>query len=143
MKKDETEKLLADFFARFGKASFAFGQSNFVKANIGEAVIGFEYQKDEQTLTCRALIYRFRRQPRTEILRQITVAAENDRTTDAGDVSFDPQSLTLSLVKNYSRKINSRLFAAQMQQLAATSLIWSSTILGQVAAKSGNASSEH
>lgn len=136
VKRDETEKLLTDFFARFGKANFVFGQSNFVKANIGEAVIGFEYRKDEQTLACHALVYRFRRQPRAAVLREITAAAKNGATTGTGDICFDPQKLTLSLVKIYREEIDSRLFARQMQQIAHASMIWSSTILERVAAKS-------
>lgn len=129
---------MADFFARFGKAGFAFEQSNFVKANIGEAVLGFEFREDEQILACHALIYGFQNVPRPAVLREIEAAEKNGAETGGGEIVFDPENLTLLLVKIYFKNIELLLFAAQMQKLATASLIWSSLILDRVAAKSGN-----
>lgn len=136
MTKTEAEKLLANFFASFGKADFAFKQSNAVKANIGEAILGFEFQEHEQSLACHALIYRFHRAPRPAVLRELKVAEKNGAETAGGEIVFDAENRNLSLVKVYFKNIEPLMFAAQMQKLATASLIWSSLILDRVATKS-------
>jgi hypothetical protein len=77
MTRGECELLLAGFFARFGKTDFTLSGGEAVKANVGEAILGFEFDDNLQILECQALIYRFRQKPRPEILAEIKHAEEN------------------------------------------------------------------
>lgn len=133
MTRNECESLLAGFFARFGKTDFALSSSETVKTNIGEAILGFEFNNDLQVLECQAHIYRFRQKPRPEILAEIKHAEENGADTGGGKIDFNSQSLTLSLIRTYSESVSPPEFLSQMQQLAAASLLWSGTILNRVA----------
>lgn len=134
MTRSEAEKLLADFFARFGKREFAFDQTDFVKADIGEAILTFEYDADGKSLNCHALIYRFRQEPLPEVLEEARKAAKKESDT-GGELFFDSSTLTLSLAKTYAEPVEPTEFLAQMQELAAASLVWSSKTLSRIADK--------
>lgn len=135
MRREEAEVLVSDFFARFGKKSAPFEFADSVKANIGETVIGFEYRNDKGILACSALIYRFRREPRPAVLREIEKAAAAGADTGGGEIVFDAENLTLSLCRKYSEMTEPLKFTAQMQRLATASLLWSSQILDRIADK--------
>lgn len=135
MTRRECEVLLTEFFARFGKTDFTFTNGEAVKANIGEAILGFVFKEADQTLICEALIYRFRRYPRPEILAELNKAAANKADMGGGELNFDAATITLSLVRQYAEAVDAAEFLAQMQNLAAASLHWSGTILNRVADK--------
>lgn len=135
MTRRECELLLSEFFARLGKTDFSLADGTAIKANIGEAVLGFVFNDAEQILICEALIYRFRRFPRSELLAALKQTAANEAETGGGKLNFDSVTLTLSLIRQYSQNIDSAKFFAQMQNLAAASLLWSGTILDRVADK--------
>ncbi len=133
MIKRDAEILLNEFFSGFGKSVQAFADRNFVKVNIGEAVIGFEFRAAEKTLFCHALIYQFRQPPRPEILRAIEREEQNGADTGGGEIVFDQKNNSLALVRGYDKFVDPDVFTSQMQKLAAASLNWSSIILDRAA----------
>jgi hypothetical protein len=130
MTKDEAKRQMAAFFRRLGEKKEIFGERNFVKARVGEAFLGFEYDETDGILSCQALIYRFRREPRDEIL---DAAFAEENRTGGGRVVFDSQSLALYLQRDYAEKTDDAVFDEEVRRLAADSLVWSGEILGRLA----------
>ena len=134
MKKKQAENLIKQFFLEFNQNIDSIDLGSFVKANVGEAILGFEYSESEPALICSALIYRFRQLPRSVVLTAIE-EAERTVETGGGEVVFDEESLTLALVKIYHEDVAPKTFYAEMQKLAAASLFWSNEVLNGVADK--------
>lgn len=107
-----------------------FEAANSVKVQIGEAFLGFEWVEDANLLSCRALIYRFRRQPRDEVL-QAVFAEENETNNGGGRVVFD--ELTLRLQRDFAEIVADELFYQQINRLAAASMKWNGEILQRAA----------
>lgn len=136
MEKREAEQQIEVFFSRLGeKASFSDGK-DFAKARIGEAVVGFEYDEADGVLSCEALIYRFRREPRDEIL-DAAFAEENEN--GGGRVVYDSETLSLYLQQDFQEKIAEAEFFEQVHELAIASLCWNGEILARVAEKVSHA----
>lgn len=133
MIKRDAEILLNEFFSGFGKSVKVFAERDFVKVNIGEAIIGFEFRATEKTLFCHALIYQFRQPPRPEILSAIEHEEQNGADTGGGEIVFDQKNNSLALVRGYDKFVDPDVFTSQIQKLAAASLTWSSTVLDRAA----------
>lgn len=134
MTKEEAKQQLEPFFRKLGIRPSFFDDKNFAKANIGEAILGFEFSDAEKILKAKVLIYCFRGQPAPVILEGIK-AEENEQNTGGGEIFFDEQSLALSLVKDFDKELVDKVFYDQLNNLAQASLIWSSSILQEVAEK--------
>jgi chromosome segregation and condensation protein ScpB len=135
MKIDEAKTQVGEFFIRLGeKQSSVFEEKNFAKAMIGDAIMGFVFKAEDETLSCQSLIYRFRKMPQTKIMDAIE---EESKTSPkgGGDIAFDDQNLTLVLQKDYQTIVSAEDFYNDMQNLAQTSLIWSNEVLSRVAEK--------
>lgn len=135
MTKRDAEILLREFFSSFGKDVAAFAGGNFVKAGIGESVLGFEYRAHEKRLACYALIYQFRRAPKIEILAGVEQEERAGADTGGGEIVFDRDNNALSLVRVYDKFVDPDVFAKQMRKLAAASLLWSGAFLDCAAAR--------
>ena len=133
MTKEEASQQIEVFFRRVGLSPLLFEDKNFVKARLGESFLGFEYDASDGLLSCQALIYRFRREPREEILN--AVFAEESSENDHGRIVFESRDFSLYLQRDVAEKIDDDLFFEQVNQLARASLKWNSEILGQVAEK--------
>ena len=134
MTKEEAKQQLEAFFRKLGiKASF-FDDKNFAKANIGEAVLGFEFLEEKQILQTKALIFRFRRPPEPKILSAIYAEA-NEQNSGGGEIYLDEEDLSLYLEKDFDEKLDDDIFYEQVNNLAQASLLWSGSILQQVAEK--------
>lgn len=132
MTREEAQQQLEAFFRKLGiKASF-FDDKNFVKASIGEAVIGFELLETEGILNAQALIYRFRNNP-NPVLIEALIAEQQNSDTGGGNVRFNDDDLSLFLKKTFTEKLPDEEFYEQVNRLAQASLLWSSHILPQIA----------
>lgn len=132
MTREEAQQQLEAFFRTLGiKASF-FDDKNFVKATVGEAVIGFEFLEAEGVLKAQALIYRFRNNP-NPILIEALITEQQNSDTGGGNVHFNDEDLSLFLEKTFTEKLPDEEFYKQVNQLAQASLLWSSQILPQIA----------
>lgn len=134
MTKDEAKQTLEAFFLQIGEKASFFDDKNFTKARLGEAVLGFEYDEADGVLSCEALIYRFRRQPRDEIL-DAAFGEDNEHENGGGRLVYDSNSLSLYLQRDFKEKISSAEFFEQVHELAFAGLQWNSQILGRVAEK--------
>lgn len=136
MTKTQAEKQLETFFRRLGiKASF-FKDKNFVIANVGEVVLGFEFIENEEKLKTKALIYRFRNAPKPEILNAIFAEA-SEAISGGGQIFFDKNELSLFLEKDFTENLDTDIFRKQVNILAQASLFWSNRKLRQIAEKAG------
>ena len=132
MTKSQANYQIEAFFRKLGmKASFSDGK-NFVKASVGESVIGFEFIEYREILNVKALIYRFRNAPREEILTAI-YKENNEFVTGAGKLIYDENDLSLFLEKDFSEPLDERVFYTEINALAQESLVWSSRKLSRIA----------
>ena len=134
MTKQEAKQQLETFFRQLGIEISFFEDKNFVRANVGEAVLGFEFIESDGRLDAQALIYRFRRLPSAEILEAI-FAEEKNADTGGGTIRFDEDNLSLFLEKKIVGKIADEKFYEQINRLARASLLWSSRVLQNAAEK--------
>lgn len=136
MTKLEAKQMIEAFFSRLGEKASFFDGKDFAKARIGEAVVGFEYDEADGVLSCEALIYRFRREPRDEIL-DAAFAEENEN--GGGRVVYDSETLSLYLQHDFQETGDEAEFFERIHELAIASLKWNSEVLGRVAEKVSHA----
>lgn len=134
MTRHEANRQLETFFRKLGKQASFFEATNFVKAQIGEAFLGFEFVEDTNILSCRALIYRFRLAPHEKVLQAI-YAEEDETNNGGGRVVFDTEELTLYLERDFAEITGDERFYNQINRLAAASLKWNGEILQRAAEK--------
>jgi len=132
MIKEEAKQQLEAFFRKLGTEAPLFNRQKFVQARIGESIVGFEFDESDGVLSCQALIYRFRREPRDEILDAL-FAREETVNNGGGRVVFDSQDFSLYLQRDFAEKIEDEKFYEQINRLASASLQWSGEILEQAA----------
>jgi hypothetical protein len=135
MTREEAKQQIEAFFRRLGekKASF-FDDRNHVEARLGEALVGFEYDPEEETLSAQALIYRFRREPRDEVLDAV-FAEESEANSGGGRVVFNSENSAFYLQRDFTEKIGDNVFYEGVNKLAQASLRWNSEILTNAAEK--------
>ena len=131
MTKEEAQQQIALFFRRLGEKVVLDDKRTAVKARVGEAFVGFEYDAADGLLACQALVYRFRSEPRDEILD--AAFAEGDDATGGGRVVFDSATRALYLQRDFAEKMPDEEFYAAVNRLALASLEWSSRRLGALA----------
>lgn len=134
MKKSEAKEQIETFFRKLGKQVSIFEDANFAKAQIGEAFLGFEFDDEANLLSCRALIYRFRRAPREKVLQAI-YAEETAANNGGGRVIYDAGESTLYLRRDFTEITGEEQFYNRINQLAAASLKWNGELLQRVAEK--------
>ena len=132
MTKNEARQQIEAFLAELGDGQASvFEEKNFTKAQLGDAIMGFVFSEDD-ILSCQALIYRFRKQPKEQVMDAIEAESES-APNGGGEVAFDEENLTLLLQKDFSEKVPEESFYKDMQNLAEASLIWSNEVLTRVA----------
>lgn len=138
MTKDEAKQTLEAFFSKLGEKASFFDESEFAKARIGEAIVGFEYDETDGFLSCQALIYRFRREPRDELL-DAAFAEDSAQENGGGRIVYDSETFSLYLQRDYSEAVAGDEFFEQIHELALASLRWNSEILTRAAEKISHA----
>lgn len=102
---------------------------------LGASEVFFEYAEATGELWCRALVYRFRGEPRPGVLEGF-FSEEREGTTDAGGGAVEylrgPRALFLS--RSYDESLPADEFAGEIERLAGASLVWGREVLERVAA---------
>lgn len=132
MTRQEAKQQLEAFFRKLEITVSVLDDTNFVKATIGEAIIGFEFSENEGILIAKALIYRFRNNP-NPLLIEALITEQKNSDTGGSFVHFAPDDLSLSLEKTFSEPSPDEEFYKQIDEMAQASLVWSNKILPQIA----------
>ncbi|HEY8561479.1 MAG TPA: hypothetical protein VIL74_13975 [Pyrinomonadaceae bacterium] len=137
MTREEAKQQIEAFFRRLGerRASF-FTEKSHVEARLGESLLGFEYDEDEQILSAQALIYRFRSAPRDEVLDAV-FAEETEANSGGGRLVFNSENSAFYLQRDFREKIGDNVFYEGVNRLAQASLRWHTEILAVAAEKAG------
>jgi hypothetical protein len=138
MTREEAKQQVEAFFRRLGekKASF-FDEQNHAEARIGEAVVGFEYDENEQVLSAQALIYRFRAAPPDDVLDAV-FGEETEANSGGGRVVFNSENSAFYLQRDFREKVGENVFYEGINKIAQASLRWNSEILTHAAEKANN-----
>jgi hypothetical protein len=91
MTREEAKQQIEAFFRRLGEKASFFDEKTHVEARIGETLVGFEYDETEEILSAQALIYRFRSEPKDEVLDAI-FGEESDATSGGGRVVLNSET---------------------------------------------------
>ena len=135
MTKAEAKQQVEAFFRRLGeKLASIFDRQNHVEARIGETLVGFEYDENEEMLSAQSLIYRFRKEPADKILDAV-FAEESEANNGGGRVVFNSEANTFYLQRDFPEKIADHEFYENINRLAQASLRWSAEILADAAEK--------
>ncbi|MDQ3800210.1 MAG: hypothetical protein M3384_12215, partial [Acidobacteriota bacterium] len=121
MTREEAKRQLESFFRRLGSEASLFNEQKFVQARVGESFVGFEFDEADDALSCQALIYRFRREPRDEVLDAI-FAEESEANSGGGRIVFDSQTFSLYLQRDFTEKTDDASFYEQVSRLARASI---------------------
>lgn len=132
MTKTQAEKQIETFFRKIGIAASFYPGKNFVKANVRDVLLGFEFIENEEILRAKALIYRFRNAPKPEIRRAIFSQA-SEANSGGGRIIFDEKELSLFIEKEFTEYLEPDIFRKKINILTQASLFWSSRKLQQVA----------
>lgn len=134
MTKTEAKQQVEAFFNILGEDASFFEEKNYIQARIGETYVGFEYDEELELLSVQALIYRFRRTPKDNVLDAV-FAEEDETNTGGGRVVFDSENSAFYLQKDFAEKIGSQEFYQEINSLARASLIWNTEILAKASEK--------
>ncbi len=134
MTKQQAKEQIENFLTKIGDTnSTVFDNKNFAKAMIGEAIMGFVYNGNNN-LKCQSLIYRFRTSPKESVMNAIEKESKN-APKGGGEIAFDDENFTLVLQKDYEDNVSTEDFYDDMQKLAQASLVWSSEVMQRVAVR--------
>ena len=137
MTREEAKQQIEAFFRRLGEKASFFDEKMSVETRIGETLVGFEYDETEEILSAQALIYRFRSEPKDNVLDAI-FGEESDATSGGGRVVFNSETFTFYLQRDFKEKVGDNVFYEDVNRLAQASLRWSSEILTQAAEKANH-----
>jgi hypothetical protein len=131
MTREEAEKMLR---ALVGADSGAprFGEGDVTGVMLGPAALYFEFDAARGTLSCGALVYRFRTRPRPGVLEDFL---KENRGAGGGALVYREETRALLLSRTYSGAAPADEFAEDMKRLAAASLGWGSEVLERIASR--------
>ena len=107
-----------------------FGEGDVTGLMLGPAALYFEYDAGRGALTCGALVYRFRSEPRPGVLEDFL---EENRGAGGGALVYREETRSLLLSRGYFEAAGGAEFEREMKRLAAASLGWGSEVLERVA----------
>ena len=131
MKREEAERMLRALVGADARAP-RFGEGDVTGLMLGPAALYFEYDAARSALSCGALVYRFRTQPRPGVLEDFL--AEN-RGAGGGTLVYREETRALLLSRTYTEALPAAEFAEDMKRLAAASLGWGAELLERVASR--------
>lgn len=109
-----------------------FGEGGVAGVMLGPAALYFEYDAGRGSLTCGALVYRFRSEPRPGLLRDFM---KENRGPGGGALVYREETRALLLSRAYTVEVSGEVFAEDMKRLAAASLGWGAELLERVASR--------
>jgi hypothetical protein len=132
MKRSEAEALLRALTCAGGPGAPRFGEGDVAGLMLGPAALYFEYEAARGTLTCGALVYRFREPPRPGVLEDFL---KENRGAGGGALVYREATRALLLSRTYSGAVPAEEFVEDMKSLAAASLGWGAEVLERVASR--------
>lgn len=109
-----------------------FGEGDVTGVMLGPAALYFEYDDARRALTCGALVYRFRNEPRPGVLEDFL---EENTGAGGGLLVYREETHALLLSRTYAEAVPAEVFAEEMKRLAAASLGWGAEVLERVASR--------
>lgn len=131
MTRKEAETMLRALVGA-GAVAPHFGEGDVTGIMLGPAALYFEYDAARQTLTCGALVYRFRGAPRPGVLEDFL---KENRSAGGGTLLYREATRALLLSRTYTEAKPAEVFAEEMKRLAAASLGWGAELLERVASR--------
>lgn len=131
MTREEAETMLRSLVGAESAAPH-FGDGDVTGVMLGPAAIYFEYDEARRTLSCGALVYRFRTQPRPGVLEEFLAETGG---AGGGVLVYREETRALLLSRTYVEPVPVEVFAEEMKRLAAASLGWGSELLERVASR--------
>lgn len=132
MKRSEAEALLRALTGVGGHVAPRFGEGDVAGLMLGPAALYFEYDAARGTLSCGALVYRFREAPRPGVLEDFL---KENRGAGGGALVYREATRALLLSRTYSEAVPAEEFVEDMKGLAAASLGWGAEVLERVASR--------
>ena len=133
MTREEAEQMLRALVGADAAAP-RFGEGDVTGVMLGPAALYFEYAAGRGTLSCGALVYRFRTRPRPGVLEDFL---KENRGAGGGALVYREETRALLLSRTYFEAPPAEVFAEEMKRLAAASLGWGSELLERVASRHG------
>ncbi len=131
--RDEAEAMLRSLAGTEGGAAF-FGGGGVAALMLGVAELFFEYDAARGSLSCGALVYRFRKAPRPGVLQTFFEEA-GAAGAGGGALVYREETRSLLLSRSYFEAADGEEFAREMKRLAAASLGWGAELLERVATR--------
>ena len=131
MTREEAESLLRALVGADASAPH-FGKGDVAGVMLGPAALYFEYDAGRGSLTCGALVYRFRNAPRPGVLEDFL---EENTGAGGGLLVYREETRALLLSRTYTEPVADEVFAEDMRSLAAASLGWGAEVLERVASR--------
>lgn len=131
--RDEAEAMLRSLAGTEGGTGF-FGGGGVAGLMLGAAELFFEYDAARGSLSCGALVYRFRRAPRAGVLQTFFEEA-GAAGAGGGALVYREETRSLLLSRTYFEAAGGVEFAREMKRLAAASLGWGAELLERAASR--------
>ena len=131
MKRGEAEAMLRALVTDDRDAPH-FGEGDVTGVMLGPAALYFEYDAGRGTLSCGALVYRFRSRPRPGVLEDFL---KENRGAGGGALVYREETRSLLLGRDYSEPVPGDEFARDMKRLAEASLVWADEVMERVASR--------
>jgi hypothetical protein len=131
--RDEAEAMLRSLAGAERGAVF-FGGGGVAALMLGAAELFFEYDAARGSLSCGALVYRFRKAPRAGVLQTFFEEA-GAAGAGGGALVYREETRSLLISRSYFEPADGEVFAREMKRLAAASLGWGAELLERVATR--------
>ncbi|MET0621776.1 MAG: hypothetical protein ABW250_02240 [Pyrinomonadaceae bacterium] len=131
--RDEAEAMLRALAGDEAGTTF-FGGGGVAALMLGAAELFFEYDAARGSLSCGALVYRFRKAPRQGVLQTFFEEA-GAAGAGGGALVYREETRSLLISRTYFEEVNGEEFAREMKRLAAASLGWGAELLERVASR--------
>lgn len=132
MTREEASSLVVEFFKAYNTAHPGISEKGFAAGMFGAAELFFSYQERDGNLDCFALIYRFRNEPKVNVLTALE-RASHEYDTGGGELKYLTDNRSLFLKRVYSHTVSETQFINDTKRLAEASMLWASEVIERVA----------
>lgn len=139
MTRDEAIRLIQSLALTGGVSTVGLNEKNLGGLALPGYEVYFEYTlpftQEEPSLTCRALIYRFRKPPAPGLVEAFRAEAAAGTPAGGGELEYVEESQGLFLSRTYRKSPGDAAFVADMKALGEASRHWGGEVLERVTAK--------
>jgi hypothetical protein len=139
MTREEAVRLIKSFAKSLSVETSGLNEKNFGGLSLGDAELYFEFHlpffKDEPSLECSALIYKFHKEPDPRILEGFKAEEKAGTPTGGGEVDYEPENKGLFLSRSYKKVVDEAAFTEDMKKLVEASRQWGGEVLERVSTR--------